>query len=141
MSKSDCFIRKFFEIKDYNDVYCAVGKIIQAAQEWEQHYKNCADVLGLQLKNLQTATLNKINKNLLQTKKINDKDFKNLKFVIDKRNYINHEFFLKPLKHFNLVEDELNEILFYIFEATDVVSNLIGRKNKAYPIPTTFDEN
>ena len=72
----------------------AIGKIIQAAQEWEQQYKSYVKLIGFEIKNIDKATLNKINKRLYENQIISKKEYEDLDMVIQERNYINHEFFL-----------------------------------------------
>jgi hypothetical protein len=74
---------------------------------------------------------------------LSEKQYKDLEGVINKRNYINHEFFLKDFqKDFKEIEDILNDIQFLIFEATDVIDNLIDelQGNFSFRRPTIFDE-
>ena len=98
------------------------------AQEWEQEYKKLATILQIPIKKINVASLNKLNKALKKENHLNDKQYRDLEGVINKRNYINHEFFLKDLhKDFKEIENILNDIQFLIFETTDVVDNLIDK--------------
>lgn len=136
---------KFFEIKEYNDIYKAVGKIIEASQELEQTFKRYALLKEVKLKDLETSTLNKLNNEFHQKGFYDDELYKNLKFIIDRRNYINHELFLELRKtnvvDYNKVSDSLNNTLFLIFEASDLIENIIddssGRLGNR---PTIFDK-
>lgn len=38
---------KFFEINEFNDIYKAVGKIIESSQELEKHLKDMPFLKGL----------------------------------------------------------------------------------------------
>ncbi len=132
-------------IEDYpNDVYKAVGKIIKHSQEWEQKYKKLATILQISIKNIDIASLNTLNNALKKEKYLSDKEYKDLECVINKRNYINHEFFLKDFhnRKFKEIENILNDIQFLIFEATDVIDNLIDelQGNFYFRRPTIFDE-
>ena len=135
---------KNIKINDYpNDVYKAVGKIIMYSQEWEQEYKKLATILQIPIKKINVASLNKLNKALKKEKHLSEKQYEDLEGVINKRNYINHEFFLKDFhKDFKEIENILNDIQFLIFEATDVVDNLIDelQGNFYFRRTTIFDE-
>ena len=135
---------KDIKIKDYpNDVYKAVGKIIIYAQKWEQEFKKLATILQIPIKKIDTASLNTLNNALKKENHLSEKQYKDLEGVINKRNYINHEFFLKDFHNTcEEVENILNDIQFFIFEATDVIDNLIDelQNNYYFRRPTIFDE-
>lgn len=141
---------KYFTIKNFpNDVYNAVGQIIESAQEWEQEYKKLASMLNIPVKKISKASLNKLNETLKSNNLICDKEYKNLKEVIKIRNYINHEFYLTDFQNYNnddydkyieKIEKKLNNAQFLIFEATDVVDNKIDKlTGKNIVRPTIFD--
>lgn len=140
---------KYFTIKDFpNDVYNAVGRIIRSAQEWEQKYKNLATVLNISVKNINKSSLNKLNEALKKHNLISKKDYKNLKEVIEIRNYINHEFYLTDFQnsasdydiYIETLEKNLNSAQFLIFEATDVIDNKIDKLQGDNIVrPTIFD--
>jgi len=134
-------ITRFFNIRNHNDVFDAVGQIIKASQEWEMQYKDYALRLEIEVEKLDIATLNKLNYALKDQGKITDKEFFDLKRVIRLRNYINHEFFIEDFyKEIEFIDKKLNEIMFLIFEATDLVSNLIERaEGFEGNRPTIFD--
>lgn len=73
---------KFFEIKDYDDIYIAVGKIIKASQELEQLFKRYAFLIGVETPNLEISTLNTLNKKLHNKGFYDDKLYMGLKKVI-----------------------------------------------------------
>ena len=135
-------INKFFNIRNHNDVFDAVGQIIKASQEWESVYKDFAFRLKIEIENLDYATLRRINLLVKEQGKVTEKQFFNLQQVIKLRNYINHEFFLKDFnRDVEWLEEKLNEIQFLIFEATDLISNLIEKfEGFDTPRPTVFDE-
>ena len=142
MNKEEFLVKHDFKIKTFDDVYKAVGIIIQISQYLEQEYRQYAKLINFEIKNLDSATLNKVNNYLHDNKKIADKDYQNLQLVIKERNYINHEFFWD--KSFNnnldLMNDRLNLIYQYICEGCDVVANLISKFNGCSTIrPTIFD--
>lgn len=133
--------QRYFTIKEHNDIYKCVGKIIEAAQEWEADFKSLAKLLKIELPNdvIDKSSLNRLNNELKKFDKISDKDFENLSKVIDKRNYINHQLFLAK-KSYQEIEDILNDTIFYIYEANDVISNKIDSLNGSSIIrPTVFD--
>ena len=148
----DFLVRHKIECNNHDDIFIAVGKIIQAAQEWEKQYKSYVKMIGFKIDNIDKATLNKINRRLVDNKIISEKEYKDLDMVIQERNYINHEFFFDKsylIKKFNYcimdmqaISSRLENIYNYIFEATDVVTNLISKFDKD-PIrcPTIFDED
>ncbi|MDE6414895.1 MAG: hypothetical protein K2K48_05730 [Anaeroplasmataceae bacterium] len=135
---------KDIKINDYpNDVFKAVGKIIMYSQEWEQEYKKLATILQIPIKKIDVASLNTLNNALKKENHLNEKQYRDLEGVINKRNYINHEFFLKDFhKDFKEIENILNDIQFLIFEATDVIDNLIDKLqgNCYFRRPTIFDD-
>ena len=137
-------VGKNIKIIDYpHDVYKAVGKIIKHSQEWEQEYKKLATILQIPIKKIGITSLNKLNIALKKENHLSEKQYKDLEGVINKRNYINHEFFLKDFQNdFKEIEDILNDIQFLIFEATDVIDNLIDelQGNFSFRRPTIFDE-
>lgn len=140
---------KYFTIKNYpNDIYSAVGQIIKNAQEWEIEYKKLAELLDLPVRNIGRSSLNKLNEALKKNNMISKKEYDDLKEVIKKRNYINHEFYLtdfqKEYGSFEQKIEELEKILnvaqFLIFEATDVIDNIIDKiKGNGALRPTVFD--
>ncbi len=140
---------KIFTIKDYpNDVYAAVGRIIRLSQEWEEEYKKLARLLRVRVKKVEKSSLNKLNEALKKEKLLTDKEFNDLKTVIEMRNYINHRFFLTDFQKQHAsyeegiadLENILNTAYFFICEATDLVSNKIDAlENKGCPRPTVFD--
>lgn len=148
----DFLVRLKIECNNQDDIFIAVGKIIQAAQEWEKLYKSYVRLIGFKFDNIDKATLNRINKCLFDSKIISEKEYKDLDMVTQERNYINHEFFVDKSYLINesgcciidmqAISSRLENIYNYIFEATDVVTNLIRKFNKD-PIhcPTIFDED
>lgn len=134
-------ITRFFNIRNHNDVFDAVGQIIKASQEWEVEYKDYATRAKIEIDNLDYATLRRINAQLKEQGKISEKEFNDLQKVIKLRNFINHEFFLVDFnKEIEYLDEKLNNIMFLIFEATDVVSNMIERlEGFEGDRPTIFD--
>ena len=59
-------IERNFTINDVKDIFYAIGKIIQSAQEWERDYKELAKILNIELddEHINTASLNKLNEKL-----------------------------------------------------------------------------
>ena len=135
---------KYFTIKNYpNDVYKAVGELIKISQEWEQDYKGLARKLNVNIKNI-----NRLNIELKKHNLISEKEFSDLDKVISYRNYINHEFYLTDFQNsfgsyeqkITYLENILNVIRIFIFEATDVINNKIDKLNGGNAIrPTIFD--
>ena len=71
---------KHFTIKNYpDDIYNAVGKIIAAAQDWEQDFKELARLLHIPDINIEKASLNILNNALKANKHISEKEYENLK--------------------------------------------------------------
>ena len=112
---------------------------------------------------IEKSSFNKLNEALKKNERIGEKEFYDLKNVIDARNYINHDFFLSDFQFqcsydsFGIgvvepclydeklkeIEKILNAVRFYIFEATDVIANKIDelKKGKNYfRRPVIFDE-
>ncbi len=142
-------MRKFYTIKDFPaDVYNAVGQIIKSAQEWEQEYKKLASMLDVPVKDISKASLNRLNDALKKHSVLSKKEYKNLKEVIARRNYVNHDFYLTDFQnsfdsyeqYIEHLEHTLNSIQFLIFEATDVLDNKIDKLRGSNIIrPTVFD--
>ena len=135
---------KFFEINEFNDIYKAVGKIIESSQELEKTFKRYAFFKGVKLENLELSTLNKLNNEFHKKGFYDDELYEKLRFIIDRRNYINHELFLELRKtnilDYNKVSDNLNATLFLIYEASDLIQNFIDEINGQFGNrPTIFD--
>lgn len=145
---------KYFEIKNYDDIYRAVGEIIKHSQEWEDLFKKLAILLNVSVKNVNNSSLNKLNEALKKEEYISKKEFKLLKKVIKKRNYINHTFFLDVSLYnsdstndqyyviwdFSKIEILLNDVVYNIFEASDFIANKIDIIEKRDCLrPTEFD--
>lgn len=149
----DFLVRHKIECNNYDDIFMAIGRIIQAAQEWEKQYKSYVKLIGFEIKNIDKATLNKINKCLYENQIISKKEYEDLDMVIQERNYINHEFFLDEsyltertensyIIDMQAISCRLENIYNYIFEATDVITNLIAKfRNDPIRCPTIFDED
>ncbi len=142
-------MQKYFIIKDFpSDVYRAVGQIIKSSQELEEIFKKLAKLLNISIKNLNTSSLNRINKKLKEQNLILQEDYDNLSKVINVRNYINHDFFLNDfIKKYDSYEEKLSTLecilnfsQFVIFEADDVINNKIDvLKGGTIMRPTFFD--
>ncbi len=142
---------KYFTIENYpDDVYKAVGKITKAAQEWEQDYKKLTNMLSIPIKKINSSSLNKLNEALKKNNCITQKEYKDLKDVINTRNYINHTFFLEKFErsdlgcnyeeHLENLQTFLNASYHLIFEATDIINNKIDKLNGSTIMrPTIFD--
>lgn len=138
-------LKKNFKITQHSDIYNAVGEIIEAAQDWEQDYKELAIRLNVDLKNVNKSSLNKLNKKLHEENKLKKKDYNDLAKVIDFRNYINHVFFLEikgNTMNYEEIGERLSNILFLIQEADDVICNKINAlKGSSIIRPTIFDSD
>lgn len=117
------------KVKSIDDIYFAVGKIIQISQQWENEFRELCELCGSKIENLETATLNKQNDRLYDDKIFNDKEYEKLKEVIKFRNFINHQFFLDDDWHYPLeeVEETLNGIYYIINEGRDYIANKIDK--------------
>lgn len=137
-------LKKNFKITQHSDIYTAVGEIIEAAQDWEQDYKELATRLNVNIKNVNKSSLNKLNQKLHKENKLTKKEYDDLAKVIDLRNYINHVFFLEMKRKmigYEEIGKKLSDILFLIQEANDVVCNKIdAKKGICINRPTVFDE-
>lgn len=134
-----------FIINESSDAYAAVGRIIRISQEWESRCKDLAAFMGLQRKgkDINKSNLNTLNDLLVKNEIITNREYKKLKDVIKKRNYINHDFFLDAFnENCEKMEEVLNDTYFYICEATDLIDNILDRENgKSYALrPTVFDK-
>lgn len=141
----------FFEIKNFpDDVYKAVGKIIQSSQELERDYKTLATKLKLKVKDINNSSLNKLNNVLKKSGNLTPKEYNNLKEVIRVRNDINHKFFIEIFDEMSKGYDErivrFSNVLNYsqcvIYEANDVIKNKIDTLDgKTIMRRTAFDDN
>lgn len=138
-------LKKNFKITQHRDIYTAVGEIIEAAQDWEQDYKELAKKLKADIKNVNKSSLNRLNIKLHKENKLTKKEYDDLAKVIDLRNYINHVFFLEINREkisYEEIGKKLSDILFLIQEADDVVCNKIDAlKGSRIIRPTVFDED
>ena len=138
-------LKKNFKITQHSDIYAAVGKIIEAAQDWEQDYKELAKKLKADIKNVNKSSLNRLNIKLHKENKLTKKEYDDLAKVIDLRNYINHVLFLEIKRKkmsYEEIGKKLSDILFLIQEADDVVCNKIDAlKGSSIIRPTVFDED
>ena len=138
-------LKKIFKITQHSDIYAAVGKIIEAAQDWEEDYKELAKKLKADIKNVNKSSLNRLNIKLHKENKLTNKEYDDLAKVIDLRNYINHVFFLEIKREkmsYEEIGKKLSDILFLIQEADDVVCNKIDAlKGSSIIRPTVFDED
>ena len=138
-------LKKNVKITQHSDIYAAVGKIIEAAQDWEQDYKELAKKLKADIKNINKSSLNRLNIKLHKENKLTKKEYDDLAKVIDLRNYINHVFFLEIKREkmsYEEIGKKLSDILFLIQEADDVVCNKIDAlKGSSIIRPTVFDED
>ena len=144
-------LRTFFDIKNFpDDVYIAVGKIIQSSQELERDYKTLATKLKLKVKDINNSSLNKLNDALKKSGNLTPKEYDALKEVIRIRNDINHKFFIKIFDEMSKGYDEMmvrfSNVLNYsqcvIYEANDVIKNKIDTLDgKTIMRRTAFDDN
>lgn len=138
-------LKKNVKITQHSDIYAAVGKIIEAAQDWEQDYKELAKKLKADIKNVNKSSLNRLNIKLHKENKLTNKEYDDLAKVIGLRNYINHVFFLEIKREkmsYEEIGKKLSDILFLIQEADDVVCNKIDAlKGSSIIRPTVFDED
>ncbi len=144
-------LRTFFDIKNFpDDVYIAVGKIIQSSQELERDYKTLATKLKLKVKDINNSSLNKLNDALKRSGNLTPKEYNNLKEVIRVRNDINHKFFIEIFDDMSKGYDErmvrFSNVLNYsqcvIYEANDVIKNKIDTLDgKTIMRRTAFDDN
>lgn len=140
-----------FDIKNFpDDVYIAVGKIIQSSQELERDYKTLATKLKLKVKDINNSSLNKLNNALKKSGNLTLKEYNNLKEVIQVRNDINHKFFIEIFDDISKGYDEMmvrfSNVLNYsqcvIYEANDVIKNKLDTLDgKTIMRRTAFDDN
>ena len=126
--KNENFIECLYgniKVKSIDDIYLAVGKIIQISQQWENEFRELCELCDCKIANLETATLNKQNDRLHDDKVFNDEEYEKLGKVIELRNHINHQFFLDDDWHYPLeeVEETLNSIYYLINEGRDYIAN------------------
>ncbi len=134
---------KSFDIKqdDRGAVYQAVGKIIENAQEWEKEFRICAVSLGVKMNDIERKTLVKINQKLKKKKLVEQREFEILNEIINLRNDVNHTFFIGPINQCKTMDEckteedwinlnaYLNTVNSFIFEARDIVNNIMNKDN------------
>lgn len=142
---------KFFNITPNNfpdSIYNAVGQITMNAQNWEEEFKTLAKKLNIRINKVEKLSLNKLNDALKKNNIISSYHYEALKDVINIRNYINHKFFLIDFNNttkgfddnINTLCERLNSAQFLIFEARDIISNLIDKLDGINCMrPTIFD--
>ena len=142
-------LNKFFDIKPYdrNEVYLAVGKLIENAQKFEEEYKECLVAYNVKLKKNNNDSLFDCNDKMLKKKLITERQHFILAKIAYYRNEINHSFFINNLDSCKTEEDwtnintYLNTIMDLIFEGRDIIANKINESKKFYsPAPTVFDK-
>ena len=133
-----------FSIKDVEDIYPAIGKIIQQSQEWEMLFRELCSLCGAKVDDLEISTLNRMNNELFRNKVFDEKKYNKLREIISLRNYINHIFFTEKgwSFPFNEVEETLNSISYLIFEGMDFIGNKIDEiKGSNGKRPTLVESN
>lgn len=117
--------QEFFKVVDAESTYREVGRIVKYSQEWERDYKDFCIEREAEIKSLENSSLKKLN-NELEKKGIIDKETHDkLEKIIYIKNYISHEFFIKSFNgDYDLINEQLNDAFFLIWEATDCVNNL-----------------
>ena len=131
------------KINSYEDVHRVVGKIIQACNLWENEFKELLFVSGIKSKATTPLGLHKINKLLFHEGILDDYEFKTIGKIIDRRNYIVHEFFSEIHNyHLEKIGEFLNGTYYVINEARDVVANKYDelKGNSTSKRPIIFDK-
>ena len=130
--ENDLFYQTAATIKIKNapdDIHRAVGELIWLSQELEESFKTLTAILQLPVKNIDSSSLNKLNEALKKSGRITENEFKNLKLVIEARNYLNHSFYLNEYRAGNLeiAERTLNLFRYAICEASDFIQNRLDQ--------------
>lgn len=105
------------------------AELILLSQELEESFKKLTELLRLPVKNIDSSSLNKLNEALKKNKRITEKEFNNLKLVIEARNYLNHSFYLNEYRAGNpeITERTLNFFRYAICEASDFIQNRLDQ--------------
>ena len=131
------------KIATYDDIHKEVGRIVKASCEWEKEFKELLLLLNIKTNVFSNSGLQRMNKILLKEGYIDDYYYKCFRKVIERRNYIVHEYFLES-HSFSLEENEdiLNGTYFLINEARDIIANIIDEHNGVSygKRPTVFDK-
>ena len=133
-----------FKINEVNDIYAAVGCIIQQSQEWEYTFRNLCKLYELYLEDLETATLNKMNIIMRDKGFLTKTESRKLKNIIQIRNDVNHKSFMdKDWSYpFDEVEETLNSIFYLICDGIDFINNKINdKKGIKIQSPTLLNSN
>ena len=115
-----------FQINSAVDVYSAIGRTIELSQQWENSFRKFCIKEKCEIKDLETSTLRRMNKALLNKGSILQAEYDRLEKVINMRNYINHAFFLEyKALSYKQIENKLNEIFSLISGMYDVTCNIL----------------
>lgn len=118
-------------------------------EEWKNPVFTSEIIPMMYIRKIGKASLHRLNNELKKHSLISDKDYNNLKKVIEIRNYINHKFYLTDFQKqyenyeekIQKLEEILNQAEFLIFEATDIVDNQIDKlRGHKSMRPTIFDK-
>lgn len=108
------------------DVYNAIGRTIELSQQWENSFRRFCLKEKCDIRDLETSTLRRMNKTLLNKGSILQAEYDRIEQVIDMRNYINHSFFLKFQEmSYKQIEIKLNEIFNLISQMYDVTCHIL----------------
>ena len=118
-------------------------------EEWKNPVFTSEIIPMMYIRKIGKSSLHRLNNELKKHSLISDKDYNNLKKVIEIRNYINHKFYLTDFQKqyenyeekIQKLEEILNQAEFLIFEATDIVDNQIDKlRGHKSMRPTIFDK-
>ena len=121
-------------IKTFDDVYKAVGVIIELAQDLERYYKQCAELIDFETDKLDEGVLNRINGVLYSYNNITKQDLDTLQNAKKEYDYLIHEFFWDSSisGDVELIERRLNSIYNSICLSCDVLEKVVQDFNKSY---------
>lgn len=123
-----------FKINGPDDIYFAVGKIIQQGQEWENAFRKLCGAYNLKIGDLEKSTLNKMSGLLFKKKYLNKDEYEQLKGIINLRNIINHKYFLDKDWSFpyDEVQETLNSIYYLICDGIDYIDNKLDELDETH---------
>lgn len=124
--------------KSAQDVYAAVGFVLEAVQEWEDEYRDYLSMKTGESKTGTPLTLGTLTEMLRECNDIDGNQLASIHKVVCARNKFVHTAFVSSSISVDLEQarEQLNYFLFAVYECRDLVANLADGGNR----PTMFTE-
>lgn len=108
------------EIHSFDDIYEQIGRIVDVSAQWENEFRELLAKANIKCSSNSTPGLNKMCNKLYLAGIIDEYEHECLTKVIDRRNFMVHEFFneirTNPIE-FERIEEALNGTFYVINEA------------------------